>query len=786
MVRARLSRTRTWWVVAAAGLAVAVMVFSSRRTPMPNAENRVGEGEVLSLATFVGRRFCVDCHMAETGLWQGSDHDRAMQVPNADTVLGDFDQTTFTHFDVTSTFFEGDDQFYVRTEGPDGMLDDYPIAYTFGVDPLQQYIVEFPGGRLQALSIAWDSRPAEEGGQQWFHLYPDERIAADDPLHWTGLYQNWNFMCSECHATNLRKNFDLEANRYDTTWSEIDVSCEACHGPASRHVAWAEAAASGSRGADEELKGLVVTLADQPAAAWVFDMDTGLASRTPPRETRLEIETCARCHSRRSVISDEYVHGRPLMDTHRPALLDDPLYHPDGQIHDEVYVYGSFVQSKMYEEGVSCKDCHDPHSLQVRGTGNSICAGCHLPERFDTPDHHFHQPDSAGASCVECHMPAQRYMVVDPRRDHSMRRPRPDLSLTLGTPNACNACHADQSVQWAADAVADWYGPDGTSEPHYGEAIHAGRRGLPGAAQALRRLADDPSMPGIARATALSLLEGYFGQADLPIVRRALGDDDPLIRAAAVHTLEVLQPEARPELAFPLLSDPVRTVRLQAARVLVPTPPDRLPGGQRVTLARVLEEYRASQRINADRAEAHLNLGVLHTQLGEVHEAERAYQSALGIDPTFVAIYLNLADLYRQQGRDAEGEAVLREALEVASDTAPVEHALGLLFVRQKRLPEATAALRRAAEQRPDLPRYAYVFGVALESTGDLAGALAVLAGAHERHPENRDLLIALATMHRDGGSRESAIEYARMLVDLAPQDPAARQLLEQLETARH
>ena len=733
-------------------------------------------------AEFVGRDACATCHDAETALWEGSHHDLAMQVADGQTVLGDFDGATLTHFGVTSTFSVRDGAFVVATEGRDGTLEDYPVAYTFGVAPLQQYLVEFPGGRLQALSVAWDSRPADAGGQRWFHLYPDERITPDDPLHWTGPYQNWNFMCSECHSTDVAKNFSLETDSYDTTWSEVDVSCESCHGPASTHVAWAQAVAGEEADTADPPLGLVVSLKDLAPATWVFDMVTGLAARTPPRESRMEIETCARCHSRRSVLSDEYVYGRPLMDSHRPALLDDPLYHPDGQISDEVYVYGSFLQSKMYAAGVSCKDCHDPHSLQVRGTGNSVCAGCHLPTTFDTPDHHFHKAGSAGASCVDCHMPAQRYMGVDPRRDHSMRVPRPDLSQTLGTPNACNACHTDQSVQWTADAVATWYGPDTPAQPHYGEAIHAGRTGQPRAGEALRRLADDPLMPGIARATALSLLEGYFTADAVPVVRRALGDDDPIVRAAAVSALEVIQPAARLELAFPLLIDPVRAVRLQTARVLAAVPSEQLSGLQRATLARVLDEYRTSQQANADRAEAHLNLGVLHTQLGELGEAERAYRTALDVDPSFVPTYLNLADLYRQQGREREGEAVLREALAIAADPAPVEHALGLLFVRLGRLSDALGALRRATELRPDLSRYAYVYGVALQSSGDISAALAVLAEAHERHPEDRDLLVALATMHRDRGSRAEAIEYARQLVALSPQDPAPRQLLAELE----
>lgn len=733
-------------------------------------------------ATFVGREVCASCHADETELWEDSHHDLSMQPASNETILGDFSGVTITQFGITSTFLEQNSQFIVQTEGPDGILQDYPVVYTFGVDPLQQYLVEFPGGRLQALSLAWDSRSADAGGQRWFHLYPDEQIAPDDPLHWTSPNQNWNYMCAECHSTNIDKNFRLAENRYETTWAEVDVSCESCHGPASAHVSWARALSDGELRREIPSSGLTLSLKDKPPAAWVFDMEAGVAERTPPRDSRIEIETCARCHSRRSALTDEYVYGRPLMDSHRPALLDSSLYHPDGQVLDEVYVYGSFLQSKMFAAGVTCSDCHDPHSLKVRGTGNAICAGCHLPAKFDVPSHHFHKVDSPGARCVECHMPATQYMVVDPRRDHSIRIPRPDLSISLATPNACNICHADQSNQWSTDAIEGWYGPDHTPAPHFGTAIHAGRQGLPGAAEALRRLADNPVIPPIVRATAFSLLERNFTPESLFVSRRALTDPDPLVRAAAVSTLGLVQTEARSELVVPLLTDPVRAVRLEAARVLAGVPLDRLSDSQRVTLTRTLEEYRVSQLTNADRAETHLNLGVLAVQLGRYDDAEGAYRTALRIDSGFVAAHLNLADLYRQQGREAEGEKVLRDALAVTEEPAHVEHSLGLLLVRQGRLPEALQALRSAAERRPDLSRYVYVYGVALQSSGNVPGALEVLSTAHERHPEDRDLLIALITMHRDTGSRELALEFARKFTETSPRDAVARQLLNELE----
>ena len=401
---------------------------------------------------YVGRSVCAGCHQTQAEQWSGSHHDLAMQPADESSVLGDFDDASLTQFGVTSTFYRKNGRFMVRTEGPDGKLHDYELSYTFGVEPLQQYLVEFPGGRLQALSLAWDTRPKEQGGQRWFHLYPDEKINHEDELHWTQASQNWNSMCAECHSTNLRKGYDAASRTFSTTWSEIDVSCEACHGPGSDHVRWARRE-SGWK-ALEAGKGLTVLLDERRGVQWTMNPETGNALRSQARSGDKEIELCARCHSRRSPISDGYVHGEPLLNHYLPRLLDEGMYHADGQIDDEVYVYGSFIQSRMYHAGVSCSDCHEPHSLSLRISGNGVCLQCHQAEKYEQAGHHFHEPDSEGASCAECHMPPKSYMVVDPRHDHSMRIPRPDLSAKLGTPNACNGCHQDRSPEWAAQQLS--------------------------------------------------------------------------------------------------------------------------------------------------------------------------------------------------------------------------------------------------------------------------------------------------------------------------------------------
>jgi len=700
-----------------------------------------------------------------------------MQEPTEESVLGDFDGATFTHFGTTSTFSRTDGDFVVRTDGPDGELADFPITYAFGAEPLQQYLIELQGGRLQALSIAWDARSEAEGGQRWFHLYPEEEIAAGDPLHWTAPTMNWNYMCAECHSTDLRKNYEAASRSYETTWSDIDVSCEACHGPGSRHV---ELVSDQDGGALPRGVGLSGAMAD-PGGGWVIEAGETIAGRTVPLTSDAQIETCAHCHSRRATIDAERMAGMPLHDSDVVSRLEPGLYHPDGQILDEVYVYGSFVQSKMYSAGVRCSDCHDPHTLEPRAEGNALCSGCHLPATYDTAEHHNHQAGSTGAQCVECHMPATTYMVVDPRRDHSMRVPRPDLSERLGVPNACNSCHTTESPAWASEVVEGWYGPQDESDRHFAEVLQAGREGLPGAGQLLLDLARETEQSGIVRATAVSMTAAFPSQATLETLNVLADASDPMVRLGALSALEAFPPAARIGVAFRLLRDSTRAVRTEAARVLAPVQPTSLSAPQQALFTQVSTEYIEAQMANQDHPSAHLNVGNLFAQQGRADAAESAYREAVTLDSAFVPAYLNLADLYRALGRDAEGETTLARALEYAPDDPNVHHAMGLLLVRLGRPDDAISWLTEAVELAPEQPRFAYVLGVGLNSVGEGDSALSVLALALERSPYDRDLLTVLATLNRDRGQIASALRYAERLQEVAPEDPTVLQLLQTL-----
>jgi Flp pilus assembly protein TadD len=759
---------------------LALLAAACGREPdAPTGRSAPGTAPDAPAATYVGSASCAECHAREFEAWRGSDHDLAMQVADADTVLGDFDGATLEHHGVTTTFLRRGEAFVVRTDGPDGALTEYEVAYTFGVDPLQQYLLPLGRGRLQAHTAAWDTRPAEQGGQRWFSLSPDEPIPPGDELHWTRRAMNWNVSCAECHSTDLRRGYDPATDSYSTTYSEIDVGCEACHGAGAAHEAWARAGAD--RAADARA-GLAVDLADRSGGAWAMDPVRGIAARTAAPAPDVQLDTCGRCHARRRQIAEGYAPAAPLVDTHVPALLESGLYHADGRIRDEVFEWGSFLQSRMHAAGVRCGDCHDPHGLRPLAEGNALCALCHLPERFDTPQHHRHAAGAPGSACVDCHMPARTFMGVDARRDHGFHVPRPDLAHAGLAPDACSGCHAERGAGWAAERVAEWF-PESAirAREARGPTFAAAWQGDARAAERLARLAADTDERPIVRASALAELAQFPAAERIETLRGALYANDALLRLGALAALERYPADVRRALAWPLLGDAHLALRIEAANLLADV---ELEPEQRPAFDAALAEWTATQRLNLDTPQARHNLALLEQRRGRAAEAEAGYRSALALEGDFAPAAVNLADLLREQGREEEAQVVLREALVHAPRAAVLHGALGLSLVRVGEPERALEHLRSACELAPQDAHHAYVYAVALHSRGGASGALRVLDEALARHPRDTALLAAAATFRRDAGDPTGALELARRLVEVAPGDAEAQALVRELEAA--
>jgi predicted CXXCH cytochrome family protein len=702
---------------------------------------------LLHAAGYTGSSTCADCHTETYEKWQKSHHYQSMLPASSETVTGNFDNQSFSYGGMTHRFFKRDDGFFVETDNAAGDPETFRISYTFGFYPLQQYLIEFPDGRYQALNIVWDSRPGDEGGQRWFHLYPEEDgsppIQHDDMLHWTGSFQNWNSRCAACHSTDLKKNYDPGKNAYATTWSEINVSCEACHGPASDHLEW-------TQGEMDDLsdKGFSVNLNN--TAAWTPEPGHHTLSRKDGIRPDYQTEVCAGCHSRRSEMDEDHS-DKPFSDLYQLQLLEENLYHPDGQILDEVYVYGSFLQSKMHAAGVACTNCHDPHSNGLVVTGNAVCTQCHQSGTFDAPAHHHHESDSPGAACVNCHMPAKIYMGVDDRRDHSFRVPEPQLTIDLGIPNACNQCHADRDASWAARALEQW-GVGGDIRAGHARVLDQTRHNSAGIAPDLFKLAADPSASGILRATAMLETRRFPGREAFQLAQQQLNSPNAHVRAATVRSLEWLPQAERYAMLQPLITDPAKSVRLEVANRLADFDLQQLPDQNRKELERLRNEYLDSLRLNADMPESMLNLGIFLSSSGRPMDAEKAYRQALKLSPKFVPAMLNLADLYRANDMDRIAGPLLEQAIAAAPDQPAAYHALGLLQVRRKNMGPALANLEKAWRLDPQFQRYGYVYGVALYSDNRFDEAIEVLESALAENQGDRELVNALASYYRERG----------------------------------
>jgi len=717
--------------------------------------------------TFVTSESCSKCHKQEYKEWQNSHHAKAMAVASNETVLGDFNDSVFMKNGVESRFYRKSDGFFVYTRGPKGEMAEYEISHTFGWYPLQQYLIPFPGGKMQCLPIAWNDKE-----KKWFHLYPDLTIDPEEWIYWANQGQNWNSMCADCHSTELQKNYNPGTGNYNTKWAEISVGCEACHGPGSKHLAWGEL--------------------PQMARSKI---DNGLVVQTSRINNRQQVELCAPCHSRRSMLGDYSHKQQDLLNTEISRLLEEGLYYPDGQIRDEVYVYASFVQSKMYANDVRCSDCHNVHSIKLHQSGNELCLQCHQAAIYDSKEHHFHKqtgetgdpiktPEGeilfnvgSGAECVGCHMPGRTYMGNDYRPDHSIRIPRPDLSEELATPNACNRCHNDKTNTWSAEYTRKWYGSK--QKFHFGTIFKNGRNRNPQALDHLLLITSDKLTAVLVRATALSLLGRYQETEDVTkAFQQALNSDESLLRRTAASYFPAYLHEQQIKMLVPLLNDPVKAVRIEAARALTNVPPSQLSSKLRKQFDKAVEEFEKTALYSSDFAASRLNLGALYSRKGDFKTAEKHLKKAIDIDRDFYAARTNLAVLYSRQGKNALAEQQLRRALETDPDLANVHYSLGLLLVEQKQYNEAVEHLQKAASMMLYNSRVHYNLGQLLDFLHQYKAAEKALVKTIELEPHNMNYLQTVANFYVKRRELAQAKSIAEQIIMLDPANPFGQQLL--------
>lgn len=775
-----------------------------------------------AVANYVGRETCASCHEQQVELFIGSHHDKAMDVATEESVLGNFNDQTIEHYGITSRMFRVGDQFMINTEGPDGQMADFEIKYTFGVEPLQQYMVELDRGRVQVLRVSWDTV-----AEKWFYLSPpdvDDKLDPTDPLHWTGITQNWNVSCAECHSTNLKKNFDIASATWDTTWSEIDVSCEACHGPASIHN----------------------ELASQVSPFWDKHHGKGLAKLKTERNID-QINACAPCHSRRTVLDTEYRPNCNYDDYHSLQLLTEPLYHADGQIRDEDYVHGSFTQSKMFHNGIKCSDCHDPHSLKLKHSGNMVCTSCHQHPtgKYDTEAHHHHKPGTAGAMCVNCHMPSTTYMAVDDRRDHSFRVPRPDLSTSLGTTNACTQCHFElepsdslpqredfkQYLDWVnaarngdtesqatlnridaamAEACATWYPAESSPEKTawYPELAQAqfNISNDKSATELLNKLAADTAYPAIIRATAAQLLSTQSDPAANKIAMDLLDDTDTKVAVAAIGSLEIAFLEiqnqqmysANPESISAALRQVAKSVaekldhdspriRMESARALTSLAPATrtsiLTGDQQRDFESSLNDYKTSLMVMSDTAGAHMQLGAIHERMGQQNQAAESYRTAIRLQPYLTGPRSSLAMILENKVQSLAAQ--MQSSGGSSAVVTQIQNLSGTVAELRKKDHELLGIDVERAKGLPGIDALHYRYGMSSYLQRDLETAEKHLMIANQMAPENAGYMMGLATFHLQKKDVAKASPLVDQLLKMDANNSGYQALKRQIDSMR-
>ena len=739
-------------------LITSVFIFSCKEKTkyesVNQKENVFISAKEIPDSYFLGDNNCKECHQQEFKDWQGSHHDKAMQKADSLTILADFNNKTFTSQGVTSLFYKKGEDYFVNTEGPDGTNQDYKIIYTFGITPLQQYIVAFPNGHFQCLRTAWDTLKKE-----WFDLYPDFKVVHSEWLHWSRGGLNWNNMCSDCHSTNVRQNYDDKTDRYDTKYALINVSCEACHGPGKQHV--------------EDVK----RLGDNYKATGTMHMTL----KTTPKEL---VDQCARCHMRREQFSEVFNFEGTMVDHYFPQLIEEPIYYPDGQILDEDYVYGSFVQSKMYRNNIACNNCHNSHSLKLKFDGNALCAQCHIPAKYDTPEHHFHKQDTEGAMCINCHMPGRYYMGNDFRRDHSFRVPRPDLTLKYGTPNACAGCHKDKSNQWAWDEFKNLFGT--VDSIHFSDKLVPGIVGEPGADKGLFELINDMQQPEIVRASAVKALSKYDSEDLINKFILLLNDDSPLVRGTTLDVLSQINTTDYVNYFLPLLNDSKRSVRVKTFYGLAGLTESQIPEKYKESYQKVKKEFFDYLNINLDFLGGQVKRANFYLKQGNLQKAIEGYEKALKIDNINNQVRLDLANLYYRNQDYQKTEDAYKTVISQEPKYGPAYYSLGLLYAELERTEEAIEQMKKANKLMPENIRVYYNLSLLYSKNKESLEAEKTLLNGLKIDANNENLLYALAFQYANINQVDKAKTILIKLVQLHPNNSDYQRFLAQISSNRN
>jgi predicted CXXCH cytochrome family protein len=683
------------------------------------AEATAGEQAVPVQANteYLGSQACATCHDVEHMQWQNSLHIKMTKPVAEATILGDFrDGTTFSDHDRSYTFRMASGKPVISVSFGGRPPETFTVDYTLGAKRYQGYLTTLPEGRIYVLPVFW--HVASKRWMDWKEITP-----IPDGAH--EIRQIWNQNCFNCHGTNIVQGYDLNEKKYQSTWTEMGIGCEACHGPGRQHVAlmqeWEKNPASKPK-YDNSSKNRLLS-------------DTLKIFSTRSSEPRRIYDTCAYCHGNKNNVFVGFKGGDNYADYALPFLISEPL--PENDFQGEFWPDGrpnrfnrpqALTLSGCFQAGaVTCTSCHVAHgsrnefSLKVNinqgRNGDGLCTQCHQQPTYAgaaLAKHTFHAPESAGSRCISCHMSDVNWRLLIRRRDHTFQPPVPENTAQFGIPNACTTCHDNRPPEWAAAQMDEWWGDKDrrAAQTSLADTMYRAGSGDTTTLPALARLAVDRSQGLLIRASAAEYISRLIAEARTGVAARstamsqtsfgggstagayggsrgtatagaetdsrlpvqvtpaiinsmigAADDPEPIVRAAALKALGTIGDRERA--LGPVLArlvDKTRVVRTRAAEVLVTFGIIELPGPAGEALKKAQDEYVLSLDMFPDVASNHAAKGWLEAERGNPIVARDALNKATMVEPNYAFPWVVKGVLSAREGKFAEAAEMWKKA----------------------------------------------------------------------------------------------------------------------------
>jgi Flp pilus assembly protein TadD len=667
-----------------------------------------------TLRQYVGSASCMECHEEFYQLWEPSHHGKALQPWSAELAAA---------LPPQEEPIEAEGRFYVAEITPQcGRIRDdqgtaYDIAYAIGGKNYYNFLALMADGRLQVLPIFYDVQHAAWRNTTQSMLRHFAGAQQDTPISWRDPMLTFNAACFSCHVSQIESNYDPQTDTYATTWNEPGISCESCHGPASEHIRVCREASPGNLPDDLKLIGWKELTVEQ------------------------QNDACAVCHTKGAPITERFETGDRYWDHYDLTTFEHQDYYANGRDLGENYTLGSWLLSPCVRDGnLSCTHCHTS-SGRYRFQGeqaNHACLPCH-EQRVENAAEHMHHPNGGATKCVDCHMAMHSFGGMN-QSDHSMRPPLPNLSIAVGSRNACTICHTDQTDEWALEQVRSWHPDfDEHTEPEMRRAllIKSLRDGQWERLPEVLKYISDPEQDPLFVTSLIRLLPPSGAPQQHAVLRELTNSAaHPLVRSATAAALDADNiPADRPAL-FQAVSDDFRLVRVRAAERLAALSRSDVPKEHREAFARAIEEMWSSNNLRLDHWSSHHNSANILMRQGKHAQAaaryDRAHQLRGDIAPPLVNAAMALATL----GSLEEAETRLKRATELPEPSPEAHFNLGLLYGEQGRTDQAAAELRKALELQPENAQAACNLAIILaEKEGSRAEAFRLLEHAIEQDP---------------------------------------------------